>query len=159
MHRGSAPYQCLAAADGYMVVGAAQQAFWADFVGIIGRPELKDDPRFKTNADRVRNNAELIAIIEQELVKRPKAHWLAALEKARIPCGPMLGYDEVFTDPHVLEREMYVATDHVKASRFDTIGVPVKMSETPGSVRRAAPALGQHTAEVLASPPKARERG
>jgi crotonobetainyl-CoA:carnitine CoA-transferase CaiB-like acyl-CoA transferase len=156
MHRGSAPYQCLAASDGYMVVGAAQQAFWADFVRIIGRPELKDDPRFKTNADRVKNNAALIAIIEKELVKKPKAYWLAELEKAKIPCGPMLNYDEVFTDPHVLEREMYVATEHAKAGRFDTIGVPVKMSETPGAVRRAAPALGQHTAEVLARPPKAR---
>ena len=156
MHRGSAPYQCLAAADGYMVVGAAQQAFWVNFVDIIGRPELNDDPRFKTNASRVKNNAALIAIIEKELVKKPKAYWLAELEKAKIPCGPMLNYDEVFTDPHVLEREMYVTTEHVKAGKFDTIGVPVKMSETPGSVRRAAPALGQHTAEVLASPPKAR---
>jgi crotonobetainyl-CoA:carnitine CoA-transferase CaiB-like acyl-CoA transferase len=68
----------------------------------------------------------------------------------------MLNYDEVFTDPHVLERQMYVGTEHVKAGRFDTIGVPVKMSDTPGSVRRAAPALGQHTAEVLATPPKPR---
>ena len=156
MHRGSAPYQCLAAADGYMIVGAAQQAFWVNFVDIIGRPELKDDPRFKTNADRVKNNAALIAVIETELVKKPKAYWLAELEKAKIPCGPMLNYDEVFTDPHVLARQMYVGTEHVKAGKFDTIGVPVKMSDTPGSVRRAAPALGQHTAEVLATPPKAR---
>jgi crotonobetainyl-CoA:carnitine CoA-transferase CaiB-like acyl-CoA transferase len=158
MHRGSAPYQCLAAADGYMVVGAAQQAFFVNFVEIIGRPELKDDPRFRANADRVKNNAELIAIIEEELVKKPKAYWLAELEKAKIPCGPMLTYDEVFTDPHVLAREMYVTTEHAKAGRFDTIGVPVKMSETPGSVRRAAPALGQHTAEVLANPPNARNK-
>jgi hypothetical protein len=113
-----------------------------NFVEIIGRPELKDDPRFRTNADRVKNNAELIAIIEEELVKKPKAYWLAELEKAKIPCGPMLNYDEVFTDPHVLAREMYVTTKHAKAGRFDTIGVPVKMSETPGSVRRAAPARG-----------------
>ena len=157
MHRGSAPYQCMAAADGYMVVGAAQQGFWVDFVEIIGRPELKDDPRFTTNADRVANNSALIAIIEEELLKKPKAYWLAELDKKKIPCGPMLNYDEVFTDPHVLAREMYVPTEHATAGRFDTIGVPLKFSETPGKVRRAAPTLGQHTAEVLANPPKARK--
>ena len=82
MHRGSAPYQCLAAADGYMIVGAAQQAFWVNFVDIIGRAELKDDPRFKTNANRVSNNSVLIAIIEKELIK-PKAYWLAELERPK----------------------------------------------------------------------------
>ncbi len=157
MHRGSAPYQCMAAADGYIIVGAAQQKFWVDFVEIIGRPELKDDPRFTTNADRVANNSALIAIIEEELLKKPKAYWLAELDKKKIPCGPMLNYDEVFTDPHVLAREMYVPTEHATAGRFDTIGVPLKFSETPGKVRRAAPTLGQHTAEVLANPPKARK--
>jgi crotonobetainyl-CoA:carnitine CoA-transferase CaiB-like acyl-CoA transferase len=63
----------------------------------------------------------------------------------------MLNYDEVFTDPHVLARDMYVATENAKAGRFDTIGVPVKMSATPGSVRRAAPTLGEHTDEVLSA--------
>lgn len=157
MHRGSAPYQCMAASDGYMIVGAAQQQFWVDFVEIIGKAELKDDPRFKTNADRVKNNTALIAIIEKELVKKPKAYWLGELEKKKIPCGPMLNYDEVFTDPHVLAREMYVPTEHVKAGTFHTVGVPLKFSETPGKVRRAAPALGQHTAEVLANPPRTKK--
>ena len=87
MHRGSAPYQCLAAADGYMVVGAAQQAFWVNFVDIIGRPELKDDPRFKTNASRVKNNAELIAIIEQELVKKPGPTGSRSWRRPRSPAG------------------------------------------------------------------------
>ena len=88
---------------------------------------------------------------------KPKAYWLAELDKKKIPCGPMLNYDEVFTDPHVLAREMYVPTEHATAGRFATIGVPLKFSETPGKVRRAAPSLGQHTAEVLANPPKARK--
>jgi crotonobetainyl-CoA:carnitine CoA-transferase CaiB-like acyl-CoA transferase len=162
-HRGTSPYQCLAAADGYMTIGASNQNFWERFVAIIGRPELKDDPRFKTNADRVRHNGVLIALIEQELVKKPKAFWLEALEMAGIPCGPVLNYDEVFTDPHVLAREMYVPTEHTAAGVFNTIGVPVKMSQTPGGVRRAAPTLGQHTAEVLGprakGKPRSRERG
>ena len=148
-HRGSAPYQCIAAADGYMTIGAAQQNFWERFTELIGRPELRQDARFTTNAERVRNNGALIAIIEGEMRKQPKAHWLAAMEKAGIPCGPVLNYDEVLTDPHILARDMYVPTEHAKAGTFKTLGVPVKLSETPGSIRRAAPTLGQHTAEVL----------
>ena len=148
-HRGSSPYQCIAAADGYMTIGAAQQNFWERFTDVIAHPELRNDPRFKTNADRVTNNAALIALIEAEMIKRPKAHWLSELEKVGIPCGPVLNYDEVFTDPHILARDMYVATDHPRAGEFRTLGVPVKLSHTPGAVRRAAPTLGQHTDEVL----------
>jgi crotonobetainyl-CoA:carnitine CoA-transferase CaiB-like acyl-CoA transferase len=156
-HRGSAPYQCIAAADGYMTIGAAQQHFWERFTDIIGRPELRKDPRFLTNADRVANNTALIALIEAEMKKKPKAYWLAEMEKAGIPCGPVMNYDEVLTDPHILARDMYVATEHVRAGEFKTLGVPVKLSETPGAVRRAAPALGQHTKEVLSRPPRARK--
>ena len=87
------------------------------------------------------------------LVKKPKAYWLEELEKADIPCGPVLHYDEVFTDPHIAAREMYVTTEHSRAGTFKTIGVPVKLSETPGGVHRAAPALGQHTEEILGAPP------
>ncbi len=150
-HRGSAPYQCVAASDGYLTIGGSQQNFWERLTMIIGKPELKDDPRFKTNADRVANNTALIAIIEAELKKKPKSYWLEALEAEGIPCGPVLNYDEVFSDDHVLARDMYVATEHPKAGLFKTIGVPVKLSATPGRVSRAAPTLGQHTAEVVGS--------
>ena len=95
------------------------------------------------------NNTPLIALIEAEMKKKPKAYWLEAMEKAGIPCGPVLNYDEVLTDPHIVARDMYVTTEHARAGAFKTLGVPVKMSETPGSVRRAAPVLGQHTEEVL----------
>ena len=158
-HRGSAPYQCVAAADGFMTIGAAQQHFWERFATIIGRPELVADARFKTNADRVANNTALIRLIEAELRKQPKAHWLAALDKAGIPCGPVMSYDEVLTDPHILARDMYVPTEHARAGTFNTLGVTVKLSDTPGSVRRAAPTLGQHTDEVLQSPPRGRSEG
>lgn len=158
-HRGSAPYQCVATADGYMTIGAAQQHFWERFAAIVGRPELVADPRFKTNADRVANNTVLIGLIETELKKKPKAHWLAELEKAGIPCGPVMSYDEVLTDPHILARDMYVPTEHARAGTFNTLGVTVKLSDTPGSVRRAAPALGQHTAEVLGNPQRSRRDG
>ena len=157
-HRGSSPYQCLAAADGYITVGGSQQNFWERLVVLLGRPELKDDPRFKANADRVKHNDILIGIIEKVLITKPREHWLAAMEKAGIPAGPVLAYDEVFTDPHVLARDMWVATEHSKAGKFNTIGVPVKLSETPGAVRMAAPTLGQHNAEVLGGLPAASKR-
>jgi crotonobetainyl-CoA:carnitine CoA-transferase CaiB-like acyl-CoA transferase len=148
-HRGSAPYQCIAASDGYMTIGAAQQNFWERFADIIGKPELKDDPRFRTNADRVANNAVLIEMIEAVMRTKTKAHWLAEMEAAGIPCGPVLNYDEVFTDPHILARDMYVPTEHSRAGTFNTLGVTVKLSETPGAVRTAAPTLGQHNDEIL----------
>ena len=77
------------------------------------------------------------------------AHWLAELEKAGIPAGPVLHYDEVLTDPHILARDMVVRTDHPVTGPFHTLGVTVKLSDTPGSVRRPAPRLGEHTEEVL----------
>lgn len=158
-HRGSAPYQCIAASDGYMTIGASQQNFWVRLTDILGRPELRDDPRFKTNADRVANNTALIGLIETEMRKKPKAYWLEALEKAGIPCGPVLNYDEVFTDPHILARDMYVDAEHAKAGNFKTLGVPIKLSDTPGAVRHGAPTLGQHTAEVLSELPALRRAG
>ena len=150
-HRGSSPYQCLATSDGYITVGGSQQNLWKRLLVVLGLPDLEDDARFKTNADRVKHNDILVGIIEKVLVGKPKAHWLAEMEKAGIPAGPVLAYDEVFTDPHVLARDMWVATEHSKAGKFNTIGVPVKLSETPGAVRSAAPALGQHNGEVLAA--------
>jgi len=148
-HRGSSPYQCFATADGHITVGASQPKFFAAFCAIVGRPELLTDPLFTTNADRVAHNDALVALLAEPLRLQPSAHWLAELEKAGIPAGPVLHYDEVFTDPHILAREMVARTDHPVTGPFHTLGVTVKLSDTPGSVRLPAPRLGEHTAEVL----------
>ena len=89
--------------------------------------------------------------------KQPSAHWLAALEEAGVPAGPVLHYDEVFTDPHILARDMVVRTDHPVTGPFHTMGVTVKLSDTPGSVRLPAPRLGEHNDEVLGPRLKAAE--
>jgi crotonobetainyl-CoA:carnitine CoA-transferase CaiB-like acyl-CoA transferase len=149
-HRGSAPYRIFAAADGYITFGASQENFWERLCGIVGMPELREDPRFRTNADRVRHNDALIDILQQQLCTRSAAHWLGLLEQAGIPCGPVLNYDEVLTDPQILARGMVAETEHPVTGRFRTLGVPVKLSETPGAVRGPAPRLGEHTGEVLA---------
>ncbi|MBV9786210.1 MAG: CoA transferase [Acidisphaera sp.] len=149
-HRGSAPYRIFATADSYITLGASQQNFWQRLCGIVGMPELENDRRFRTNADRVANNDVLVDILQERLRTRPAAHWLAELERAGIPCGPVLNYDEVLTDPQILARDMVVETEHPATGRFRTLGVPLKLSDTPGSVRGPAPRLGEHTASVRA---------
>jgi crotonobetainyl-CoA:carnitine CoA-transferase CaiB-like acyl-CoA transferase len=148
-HRGSSPYQCFQTADGYITIGASQQKFFVTLCAMVGLPDLVSDPRFATITDRVRHNEALVALLAEKLQQKPSAHWLAALEKAGIPAGPVLHYDEVYTNPQILARDMVVETDHPVTGKFRTMGVTVKLSDTPGSVRRAAPRLGEHTSEVL----------
>lgn len=149
-HRGSSPYQVFATADRWITIGASQQAFFLKLCGILGLPELPADPRFLTNAERVRNNRALIDLLQPALRERSADHWLAALEAAGIPAGPVLHFDELFTDPHFLARGMVAETTHPGTGPFRTLGVPVKLSETPGGVRGPAPRLGEHDADVLA---------
>ena len=149
-HRGSAPYRIFATGDGYISFGASQENFWERLCTIIAMPELRDDPRFRSNADRVTHNDALIEILQTRLRTKPAAHWLTELENAGIPCGPVLNYDQVLTDPQILARDMVVTTAHPVTGPFQTLGVPVKLSETPGHVHSPAPRLGEHTAEILA---------
>jgi crotonobetainyl-CoA:carnitine CoA-transferase CaiB-like acyl-CoA transferase len=148
-HRGSSPYQCFQTADGYITLGASQQKFFQQLCALVDAPELLSDPRFATNADRVAHNDALVAALGEKLRIQPSAYWLAALEQLGIPAGPVLYYDEVFTNPQILARDMVVETSHPVTGPFRTMGVPVKLSATPGSVRQAAPRLGEHTRAVL----------
>ncbi len=147
-HRGSAPYQVFETADRWITIGASQQPFFEALCGILDVPELIADSRFRTVAERVRHNRELAGLLQGRLRAQPAAHWLDALEAAGIPAGPVLHFDELFTDPHFLARDMVAETEHPETGRFRTLGVPVKLSETPGAVRRAAPKLGEHTREI-----------
>ena len=148
-HRGSSPYQCFATADGHITIGASQQHFFSKLCDIVDLPALVSDPKYKTVADRVAHNDELVRLLAEKLLAHPSAHWLAALEAAGIPAGPVLHYDEVFTDPHILARDMVVRTEHPVTGPFHTLGVTVKLSDTPGAIRLPAPRLGEHTAEIL----------
>ena len=157
-HRGSSPYQVFETKDGWITIGAAQQNFFAKTCAMIGKPELVDDPRFKVNALRVKNNAEIVAILQAELVKKTSAEWLAAFEAEGIPAGPVMYHDEVFADPQILARGMVGEVQHAKAGKQKTLGVPIKMSATPGGLRRPAPTLGQHNEEIKTGI-KTRRRG
>lgn len=148
-HRGSSPYQCFETKDGYIAFGASQAHFFKALCELVSLPELLDDPRFASNADRVTNNTVLVELLSAKMRQQPSAYWLAGLEKAGIPAGPVLHYDEVFTDPQILARDMVVETIHPVTGPFRTMGVPIKLSATPGAVRTPAPRLGEHTAEVV----------
>jgi crotonobetainyl-CoA:carnitine CoA-transferase CaiB-like acyl-CoA transferase len=143
-HRLLAPYQALRTADGHITVGANTQRLWRRLCEALGRPELIDDARFASNDDRMERRDELVRELERSLAARGTHEWVDLLIEAGVPCGPIHDYRQVFEDPHTQAREMEVRVDGTRM-----LGIPVKLSETPGAVRRAAPALGEHTDEVL----------
>ena len=116
---------------------------------MLGVEPLADDPRFATPALRVQHRKELEALLQPHFLSAPTSVWLEKLEAAGVPAGPILSYDQVFTDPHVKARAMAVEVDHARAGRTRVLGIPFKLSQTPGAVRRPAPTLGQHTDEIL----------
>ena len=150
-HLLTAPYQSLPTKDGWINVGGANQANWERIVKVIGAPELAHDTRFKTNVDRLRNIDALVPLIAQRMRSRSSADWLAAFDAEGVPAGPVNRIGDMLNDPQVLARDMVVEVDHAKAGRVKALGMPVKFSDTPGEVTRAAPLLGQHTREVLES--------
>ena len=151
-HPLNAPYQAHPTADGWINVGAANQKNWEKFCDdVIAAPELKADPRFKDNAARMANIAALAAILDEKFRTRTTAEWMTALERAGVPAGPVLSIAEMHADPQAVARDMVPTVTHSSVGDVKTIGIPVKFSGTPASVRRGAPLLGEHTREVLQS--------
>ena len=149
-HRGSAPYQLFPTADSYMTIGCANDHFWKLTCDVLGCPHLTGDPRFATKPDRVGNVAALVEALTPYFKRETTAHWCAKLEAVGVPAGPVMNHVEALSDPHSVARDMVQEVDHPAAGRSKTLGVPVKLSGTPGAVRRPAPMLGEHTGEVIA---------
>ncbi len=148
-HRFTAPYQAVRCRDGYITIGSATQRTWERLCGALGLEALLDRPEFATDADRVRHRQAIADLVESVTVQRPRAHWLRALEEAGVPCGAVNTYPDVFTHPHTIARGMMQEIDHPVGGRIKQLGPAVKCSETPARIRRRAPLLGEHTAEVL----------
>ncbi len=149
-HPSSAPYQAFQGADGqWFVLSAAPQHLWDRLCELIERPDLAADPRFGSNADRVTHREAIAAELEPVFRRRAAADWLAVLETAGIPAGPVNRLDQLFADPHLRSREMVVELAHPTVGRHRVLGIPVKLSATPGAIRGPAPRLGEHTEEVL----------
>jgi crotonobetainyl-CoA:carnitine CoA-transferase CaiB-like acyl-CoA transferase len=149
-NRMSAPYEVLRTRDGYLTIGANNQRLWERLCGAIERPDLRDDPRFRTNADRMDNRAALAAELEAVFAARDTGEWVAALIDAGVPAGPILDYGQILDgDPHALARGMIEEMIHPDAGRLKVLGSPLKLSRTPATIRRPPPLIGQHTEEVL----------
>jgi len=149
-HRMNAPYQAIRCADGFITIGAANDRTFARLCDALGHPEWAEAPELRDNAGRVRHREALAARIGAVMEERTRAEWLETLERHGVPCGPINDYAEALSDPQVRAREMVVETLHPTLGRIETLGTPVKLSETPLTPGRPAPTLGQHTDELLA---------
>lgn len=149
-HRMNAPYEAIRCADGYVTIGAANDRTFQRLCDALEHPEWATNPDYGDNARRVTHRAALAARCEEVMIRHPRDHWLALLERHGVPSGPINTYADVMADPHVLARELVVDTEHPTLGRIKTLGTPVKLSDTPLIPGRPAPLLGQHTDEVLA---------
>ena len=149
-HRLSAPYQALRTSDGYINLGAPNQSNWERLCQAIGRADLLDQPQYADNAGRLTNQTQLESDLEQTFAQHSTDHWMEVLNQAGVPCGPIYDMQQVWDDPHVASREMRVDLEHPAAGTVPNIGLAAKLYGSPGSIRTAAPQLGQHTHEVLA---------
>jgi crotonobetainyl-CoA:carnitine CoA-transferase CaiB-like acyl-CoA transferase len=149
-HQSIVPYQGFAVADGHLILAVGNDAQFARFCAVAGCPELAADERFSRNAGRVRHRAVLVPLLAARLVLRPRAEWLAALEAAKVPCGPINDLAEVFADPQVQDRGMTVEMPHPLAGTVRLVASPIKLTATPVRYRLPPPLLGQDTDDVLA---------
>ncbi len=148
-HRLSAPYQALPTSNGHITIGGAAQALWESMCNAIGRPELLQDARFTNRGDRKAHENVLADLLEETFSTNTTEHWMEILEGVGVPAGPINDLDQVYNDPHVQARQMEIDLDDLELGVLRNIGIPVKLSRTPGSIRRRGPALGEHTREVL----------
>jgi crotonobetainyl-CoA:carnitine CoA-transferase CaiB-like acyl-CoA transferase len=148
-HPTIVPYETFAASDGEFVVAVGNDDQWRRFCGVIGAAALADDERFTTNQARVNHHDQLHPLLTERLRVRSRAAWVADLKREGVPCGSVRDVAEVLEDPHLDARGMIETVEHISAGAVKVLGVPIKLSETPGGVRTAPPALGQHTDRIL----------
>ncbi len=149
-HPQIVPYQAFPTKTIEIIVCVTNEKFWGLLCDLLELGNLKDDPRYRTNPDRVRNRETLLPILEAKFSTRPGEEWLDLLQSAGVPCAPINTVDRALRDPQVLARGMVVEVEHPKAGCLKLPGPPYRLSETPATVRTAPPLLGQHTDEILA---------
>ncbi|RUT34559.1 CoA transferase [Arsenicitalea aurantiaca] len=149
-NRMSAPYQAVAASDGWFVIGAANQGLWLKLIKVMGVEHLQEDERFSTNAARVVNRVELIDTLAPAFASRTKAEWIEALQEAGIPVADILDYEGAVQSEQAIAREMVQMVPHPVEGEFRALGFPVKMSGTPQQIRMPPPLLNEHADEIMA---------
>ncbi|MCC6075833.1 CaiB/BaiF CoA transferase family protein [Pseudomonas sp. GCM10022188] len=148
-HPNIVPYQDFPTADGDFILTVGNDGQFRKFCEVAGHPEWADDPRFANNSARVAHRAELIPLIRQATVFKTTAEWVAALEDAGVPCGPINDLAQVFADPQVLARGLKVDLPHSLGGTAPGVASPLRLSATPVEYRNAPPLLGEHTEQVL----------
>jgi formyl-CoA transferase/CoA:oxalate CoA-transferase len=149
-HPTIAPYETFPVADGEIVIAVGNDEQWGRFCEVIGATALASNPRFATNRLRVENYPTLRPILCDHLARRTRAEWLRDFKNAGVPSGAVRDVGEVMRDPQIDAREMIASVEHAALGPVRVLGVPVKLSHNPGSIRSAPPTLGQHTERVLA---------
>ena len=146
MHPTIVPYETFAASDGDFVLAVGNDEQWRRFCSVAG---LDHDERFATNQGRVTQYDELKPILAEVLRSDTRRRWITRLTAAGVPCGSVRDLQEVFTDQQLAAREMIASAEHATLGTLKVLGLPIKLSATPGSIRIAPPTLGQHTDAVL----------
>jgi crotonobetainyl-CoA:carnitine CoA-transferase CaiB-like acyl-CoA transferase len=148
-HLTIAPYETLRAKDGLLIVAVANPRLWDRFCDAIERPELRDDSRFGSNADRMANRAALKRELEQQFARWTVDELAGRLERRSVPCGRVRSMRAAIEHPQVAARDLLVRQFHPAVGDVVTLGPVVKLSRTPAEIRLPPPALGEHTAELL----------
>jgi crotonobetainyl-CoA:carnitine CoA-transferase CaiB-like acyl-CoA transferase len=150
-HPMIAPYDLFETADRPVYIPSGNDGQWRRLAEVIGRPELADDPRFRTNPDRVKHRPEILEILNAEFRKWPADELCRRLWDATVPAGPVNAMNEVFADPQVVAREIVKEIPHpaLATGVFRSVGPPARLHGTPAAIRRPPPRLGEHTVEVL----------
>jgi len=147
-NRMSAPYQAVAASDGWFVIGAANQGLWTKLLKAIGREDLQQDERFSTNAARIANRLALIEAMAPTFITRTRKEWVEALLEAGVPATEILDYAEAVVSEQAVAREMVQMVPHPAEGEFKALGFPVKLSGTPQQIRMPPPLLDEHGEEL-----------
>ena len=148
-HPNIVPYQAFQTADGYLILAIGNDAQFARFCDLAGRPELASDERFETNSQRVKHRDSLIPDLVEIMLTQGTGTWLEKLNEKGIPCGPIADIDQVFDNPQVQHRGMQLELDHPTAGKVPSVANPIRLSESAVSYDKAPPLLGQHTEQVL----------
>ncbi|MEQ8186904.1 MAG: CoA transferase [Candidatus Eremiobacterota bacterium] len=150
-HPTICPYETFKASDEYINIAVGNDKFWYIFCDLIGLEHIKHDPKFAINPERVKHRDELFSIIQNILSQKKAEEWLTLFKDHGIPSGPVLTLDKVLTHPQILARDMVVNIEHPACGNIKLTGIPVKLSDTPGSIKLPPPLLGEHNEEVLSS--------
>ncbi len=149
-HPTLVPYQAFMCQDGkYINVAVGSERIWERFCQGMKMPEMKENPQYATNRDRVRNRAEIVPNLQKIFLTRPVNEWVQDLQEFNVPCGPINDLADVFSDPQLLHRKMFVEMAHPTLGSIKQTGIPIKFSLTPGGLDRHPPLLGEHNSELL----------